>query len=130
VQQHVKIVAILHIVIGGLGILAGLVAMMFFGGLAHFVSFSNDEGGYVAGGILSLVGFFVMLVVLVISVPELIAGIGLLHYQQWARILTIVLSVLALPGFPLHTALGIYSLWVLLSNEGAALFDRRAVRAV
>jgi hypothetical protein len=32
--------------------------------------------------------------------------------------------VLELPAFPFHTALGVYGLWVLLSNEGAALFNR------
>src|SRR6185437_9393216 len=37
-QQHVKILAILHIVLSGLGILAGLAALLFFGGLAGFVS--------------------------------------------------------------------------------------------
>ncbi len=39
----------------------------------------------------------------------------------------IVLCVIELPGVPLHTAMGIYGLWILLSNEGAALFNRPGV---
>jgi hypothetical protein len=123
VQQHVKVLAILHIVLGGLGVMAALIAMAFFGGLAGLAGISDHaDGGMIAGGVLGLIGAVIMIVVLVISLPGLIAGIGLLSFQPWARILTIILSALELPGFPFHTALGIYGLWVLLSNEGTALF--------
>jgi hypothetical protein len=122
-QQHVKILAILHIVFGGLGVLAALIVMTVFGGLAGLAHLSDSgSDGVIAGGVLGLIGAVVTIVVLVISLPELIAGVGLLTFQPWARILTIVLSAIELPGFPFHTALGIYGLWVLLSNEGSALF--------
>jgi hypothetical protein len=78
------------------------------------------------GAVVGLIGAVIVGIVMVISLPGLIAGIGLLTFQPWARILTIVLSVIELPGFPFHTALGIYGLWALLSNEGAALFNRPA----
>lgn len=127
-QQHVKILAILNIVLGGLGVLAGLLAMLFFGGLASYVGMAeHGDDGIVAGGVLGLVGVIVMIVVLCVSLPSLIAGIGLLTFQPWARILTIVISALELPAFPIHTMLGIYGLWVLLSNEGTALFSQPAV---
>ena len=122
-QQHVKILAVLHIVFGGLGVLAALIVMAVFGGLAGLAHLSDSSSdGVIAGGVLGLIGAVVTIIVLVISLPELIAGVGLLTFQPWARILTIVLSVIELPGFPFHTALGIYGLWVLLSNEGSALF--------
>ncbi len=130
-QQHVKILAILHIVLGGLGVLAALIVMLVFGGIAAFLGLSEQAAG--AGDIASpwvgILGAIIMIVVLVISLPGLIAGIGLLSYQPWARILTIVLSAIELPAFPIHTALGIYGLWVLLSNEGTALFTRPAAPA-
>jgi hypothetical protein len=128
-QQHVKILAVLHIVFGGLGVLAGLIVMLFFGGLAHFVGMDQNAGDVASWG-LNWIGFIVMILIFVISLPELIAGVGLLSYQQWARILTIILSVFELPGFPFHTALGVYGFWVLLSNEGTALFDNRGGGAV
>jgi hypothetical protein len=122
-QQHVKILAVLHIIFGGLGVLAALIVMAVFGGLAGIAHFSDaSQDGVIAGGVLGLIGAVVTIVVLVISLPELIAGVGLLTFQPWARILTIVLSAIELPGFPFHTALGVYGLWVLLSNEGSALF--------
>jgi hypothetical protein len=124
-QQHIKILAILHIVFGGLGLFAALIVLLVFGGLAGIVHMSDaSPDGVLGGAIVGLIGAVIMGVVMVISLPGLIAGIGLLTFQPWARILTIVLSVIELPGFPFHTALGIYGLWALLSNEGAALFNR------
>ncbi|HML16241.1 MAG TPA: hypothetical protein VK419_04415 [Bryobacteraceae bacterium] len=125
-QQHVKILAVLHIVLGSLGVLAALVVMAIFGGLAGIVHFAdNTQDSMVGSAVLGIIGVVATVVVLVISLPGLIAGIGLLNFQPWARILTIIISAIELPGFPIHTALGIYGLWVLLSNEGAALFERQ-----
>jgi ABC-type glycerol-3-phosphate transport system permease component len=42
-----------------------------------------------------------------------LTGYALLTRQTWGRILAIVFAVLALFHFPLGTALGIYTLWVL-----------------
>jgi hypothetical protein len=123
-QQHVKILAVLHIVLGSLGILAGMIALAVLGGLATLANLGQSD--FAGGSVLGLIGVFAFLVLLCLSVPGLIAGIGLLTYQPWARILTIIISALELPAFPLHTALGIYGLWVLLSNEGAVLFSRPA----
>jgi hypothetical protein len=124
-QQHIKILAVLHIVFGGLGLFAALIVLMVFGGVAGIVHMSDTtQDGVLGGAVVGLIGAVIVGIVMVISLPGLIAGIGLLTFQPWARILTIVLSVIELPGFPFHTALGIYGLWVLLSNEGAALFDR------
>lgn len=45
------------------------------------------------------------------------AGWGLLQHASWARILTLVLGFLALLSIPFGTALGIYTIWVLLSSD-------------
>lgn len=128
-RQHVKILAVLHIVLGCLGVLAALVVLTIFGGLAALAGMSNHGGiggdEFPATPFFGILGAVIMVVILVVSLPGLIAGIGLLNFQPWARILTIIISALELPAFPFHTALGIYGLWVLLSNEGAALFDRQ-----
>ena len=55
----------------------------------------------------------------------LIAGVGLLKYRNWARILAIILGgfkVLNITAFPISTAVGIYTLVVLLSDESSTLF--------
>jgi hypothetical protein len=45
------------------------------------------------------------------------AGWGLLRRERWARVVTIVLGAIALIDVPLGTALGIYTLWVLLPER-------------
>lgn len=50
----------------------------------------------------------------------LLAGWGLLEGQPWARMLAIVLGFLNLLHIPFGTALGIYTLWVLLPAQSEA----------
>jgi ABC-type glycerol-3-phosphate transport system permease component len=54
-----------------------------------------------------------------------LTGYALMTRQPWGRILAIVFSIFALFHFPLGTALGIYTLWVLAprfsGDEYAAL---------
>ncbi len=51
------------------------------------------------------------------GVLGIVAGAGLLGRRPWARTMAIVFGCLALASFPLGTALGIYTLWVLGSSE-------------
>ena len=123
--DHVRILGILHVVYGMFGILAGIIVMLIFGGLAGLVSMADRSGdALIAVPILGGIGAFVFILLLVLSLPGIVAGFGLLQWQPWARILTIVLSALELMSVPLGTALGIYGLWVLLSPGGEQLFRR------
>jgi uncharacterized membrane protein (DUF2068 family) len=61
----------------------------------------------------------------------LLAGWGLLRREKWARILALVLAFVSLfTNIPFGTALGVYTLWVLLPSESereyAALSESRA----
>jgi hypothetical protein len=67
--------------------------------------------------------------VALLSLPRLIAGIGLLNRRSWARILTIIVSGVGLFDVPFGLALGIYGLWVTLNREGAAILDGHAQTA-
>ena len=61
---------------------------------------------------------------------HLLLAWGLSERQPWARILGIVVGFLALIRFPFGTALGIYTLWVLLPDSSAREYDEMAgVRA-
>jgi len=41
----------------------------------------------------------------------------LLQRQEWARIVTLVVGFIALLNLPFGTALGIYTIWVLLPTQ-------------
>jgi hypothetical protein len=52
------------------------------------------------------------------------AGWGLMERQPWARPLTLVLGFVSLINIPLGTALGIYTIWVLMSSEAGEEYQR------
>lgn len=128
---HVKALGILHIVFGSLGILLGLLALAFFGGLAALVGIKDSSPDALVGmGILGILGVAGFLVLLLLSLPGLIAGFGLMSFKPWARILTIVLSAIELLNVPFGTALGLYGFWVLLHPETEVLFGLRPSAAM
>jgi hypothetical protein len=129
-QTHVKVLAILHIVFGSLGVLIGLGVFAFFGGIAGLVHMDHDPDAAFVVPMMGMIGGFVLILLLALSIPGIIAGVGLLSYQPWARFLTIVLSILDLVSIPFGTALGIYGLWVLFTPEGARLFEQRATSSM
>jgi hypothetical protein len=57
-----------------------------------------------------------------LAIPGLVAGYGLLTWKSWGRILAIVVGILSLINFPLGTAVGIYTLWVLFQEEATDYF--------
>jgi hypothetical protein len=123
-QTHVRTLGILHIIFGSLGVLGGLAVFFFFGGIAGIVGITQtDRDALVAIPILGTIGVVVLVLALLLSLPGIIAGVGLLSYRPWARILMIVLSALHILNFPFGTALGVYGLWVLLSPEVTMMFQ-------
>ncbi len=122
-QQHVRILGYLNIIYGSIGVLIGLLVFLTLGGVAAFMSHIDPSlDAQTVGPILITVGTAVVVLLVAVSAPTIIAGIGLLGFRPWARILTIVLSALHLLSIPFGTALGVYGLWVLLSNRTEEMF--------
>jgi hypothetical protein len=123
-DTHVKVIAWIYLVLGGLGIIAGLLVWGILGGIGGIAGASGDRDVEMAGPILGGIGAIIFGVIAVMSLPSLAAGWGLLQMQEWARILAIILSALSLLGFPIGTIIGAYGLWVLLNKETAPLFSK------
>ena len=118
-NKHVKLLAAAYLVWGAMGLVALLIVLIFVlvgSGLAA----AEDAH---AGAILGSIGMVLVGITAVASLPNILAGYGLLQYRSWARILTIILSVVHLPAFPLGTALGAYGLWVLFQADVARRFE-------
>ena len=113
-QNHIRIASLLTLAAGVLGLIPGIITLLVAAGLTSFGPFGNNPGEMLlAGGIVG----FVALCILLLSLPAVIAGFGLLARKPWARPLTLVIAVFNLFAFPLGTMLGIYQLWVLAMNE-------------
>ena len=124
-EQHIRAVAILNIVYGGLGVLLALAILAIFGGVAGLVMADADPDAEFVAPMMGVIGAVVFLCVAIVSVPAVVAGIGLLSFRSWARILTIIVSVLHLFSIPFGTALGIYGMWVLFKDETTALLNSK-----
>jgi hypothetical protein len=117
-QQHVKILGWLFIIFSAFFVAVGFFILAVLGGVG--VLSGDREAMYISGA----VGVAVACILLILSVPGIVAGLGLFKYQQWARILAIILGALHLLSFPLGTALGIYTFWVLFNAQTILLFER------
>lgn len=117
--QHVRLLAIFWIVFSALRLLGGGARIA----SARFIQGFGDRwlDGWMVGWpireilppMLAFSGAWTVLA----AMAGLAAGAGLLERQSWARVLAMVLAFFALFSPPLGTALGIYTLWVLLGTK-------------
>jgi hypothetical protein len=119
-KKHVTAVGAIHIGFGILGLIAAFIVLVVLIGSGLLVL--SIEGDELPLTILASVAVFVTIFLAILSVPELIGGLGILNYKNWARYLVIVVSVLNLFNIPVGTAVGIYSIWVLMQDETETLF--------
>lgn len=120
---HVKVLAVLYLVMSGIGLLFALLIFFALGTAASIVGMSaSPQDAAIAVPILGVTGAALSALLLVLALPGLVTGWGLLKLRPWARILGIVLAVISLLNFPIGTAIGIYGLWVLLTKETERLF--------
>jgi hypothetical protein len=117
-DKHINIIGILWIAYGAIGIFVAFIAFWILIG----ISFIPDIG-YEAPAILRGVGIGIGLFLTILSIPEIVAGYGLLKGREWGRILVLVLSFLNLISFPLGTSLGIYSFIILVKEESIKHFQ-------
>jgi hypothetical protein len=117
VREHVRLVGILWMAYSALhavgGVVVIIVAQVIFGRVIHIPNGPPPEVTVWLRPILSFVGWLL----LVKAAAGLIAGWGLLQRQDWARTVALVVSFVALLNVPIGTALGIYTLWVLLPAQ-------------
>lgn len=121
-EQHVKILSVLFVLFGIIGIVAAVAIFVFGAGAVGSILVSDTSGEARAASAM-IGGCFSILAILMaaLAIPSIIAGWGLSERKSWARILTIVLGVLALPHMPVGTALGIYAIIVMFNDETKTL---------
>ena len=114
---HLKVTAVLFIVMGAVLICLALLMSLVFSVLGGIIGASGDEDAGVAIAILGLSGITLTIFLLVMAVPYIVCGWGLWKRRRWARIVGIVLAALALTKFPIGTAFGVYALIILFKGE-------------
>jgi hypothetical protein len=109
IAGHVRLLGIFWIAISTFRILPGLILGAIFGATDDFPPGAPE---------------FVHQIVMVVAVLlflggafGIMTGIGLLNRAPWARMMAIILGCIGLVDMPFGTALGAYTLWVLLPAE-------------
>jgi len=115
-ETHVKLLGTFYIIIGVLGLVAAAILFTILVG-AGLISGDGE-----ALAVTTIVGASLGGLLGLISLPGIICGIGLLQRRYWARVLVLVLGCINLFNFPLGTALGIYTFWVLVHRDVEPIF--------
>jgi len=113
VAQHVNTLGVLWIIYGVLTGIGGLV--MFLVANAFFGPWMQGQETPMPPFVRPMIGFIGTLLIIT-ALVRLLAGWSLYSKQSWGRILALILGFLSLIDFPFGTAIGIYTIWVLLSH--------------
>jgi len=128
VARHLRTLGVLWIALSALHLLrgaAGLVGAR-VAGIVGQAWFDDASSGWPVGHVVPTLLTFVGAASLLLAAAGFAAGWGLLERRPWARTLSLILAFIALLNPILGTALGIYTLWVLLPSDAEAEWRRRA----
>jgi len=127
---HVKVLGGIYIALSSIGLLFALFLGLAVGTASRIVGVAADPNdAAIAIPILGIAGTALVVFLVVVCLPGLIAGVGLLKGRPWARILGIIVAILNLFHIPFGTVVGIYGLWVLFNKDTEQLFSGAAGRA-
>jgi len=112
VAEHIRLVGILWLALSALNAVGGVLLFIVANTLILYLPAMGAPSETTAW--LHPLLTSIAILVLAKAVVGFLAGWGLLQRESWARMLALVLAFLALFHIPFGTALGIYTLWVLL----------------
>ena len=112
-ESHRRILGILYIVSGIMNLVAMLLLSLLFSILFPFI-FENAhiDDQWVMVWVLPIIRTIAVIIILLIAIPSLLGGWGMLTNKSWAMTLLLILGCLKLFSFPFGTAIGIYTIWV------------------
>ncbi|MBV9295872.1 MAG: zinc ribbon domain-containing protein [Acidobacteriaceae bacterium] len=119
---HMRLLAILWLALSAFRLLPGIFLIVFFGHARDFLP--PDVPGFVP----SMLQGIGMMLLIGAGIGIAIAW-GLLERQPWARMLAIIFGCFSLLDMPFGTALGVYTLWVLLPAKSEEEYRQMAKAA-
>lgn len=129
-REHIRILGILNMAMGAMIALVGVVVFLVTGSVAGLIAASvegDPHDAAILAQIIAGAGIGIALFFWILSLPSIVGGWGLLNFRPWSRLLMVVVSVLHLFHIPFGTALGVYGLWVLFSDDARRLLGNRTV---
>jgi hypothetical protein len=122
VQGHLHLLGILWLAISAFNTIGGVIlyviANTLFAHLHEMGAPPQTPAGFLRS-LLSVIG----ILILAKAACGFIAGWGLLQREPWARVIALVLGFISLFNIPFGTAVGVYTLWVLLPAQSQQEYD-------
>lgn len=122
IAGHIRLLGILWIALSAFRLIPALVLLFIANPGLHV--FPPDVPDFVPT-LLQVIGVGL----LVAAGIGILTGWGLLERSPWARMLAIVLGCVSLLDMPFGTALGVYTLWVLLPAKSEEEYRQRELAA-
>ena len=126
VQSHIQLLGILWFAISALNAVGGLVLFVLGNTLFPHLREMKDMPPDVPVGFLTALFTTLGILVLAKAACGFIAGWGLMKRDSWARIVALVLAFISLFNIPFGTAIGVYTMWVLLPGQSQQEYDALA----
>lgn len=125
VQSNLHLLGILWLAISAFNTIGGVVLLVIANTLfAHIHQMGVPEAPTAfVRPLLSVIGVFI----LGKAAAGFIAGWGLMQREPWARVIALVLGFISLFNIPFGTAVGVYTLWVLLPAQSEEEYDSLAM---
>jgi hypothetical protein len=123
--SHVDFVGVLFIVWGLLTTLVGISTLALGAAAVALMTSASRDGGSsgFAAGLTAVVFTTLAIIAILWGSAHVIVGVPLRRRRPWARMLALALGSVDLLLLPYGTALGVYTLWVLLNEKGKAMFQ-------
>jgi len=124
VKRHADFLGVLYLAWGAIFTLVGIAGSALAAG-ALAIAWDTGPvrvGSDLAAGLTAFTLGVIAVLALLWGVLHLWLGASLRRYTYWARLLALGLALINLVLFPFGTALGAYACWVLLNEEGRALY--------
>jgi hypothetical protein len=122
VQEHVHLLGILWLAISAMNTIGAVILFIIANTLLahlHEMGAPPEAPTGFLRPLLSAVAIFI----LAKAACGFIAGWGLLQREPWARVIALVLGFISLFNIPFGTAVGVYTMWVLLPGQSLEEYD-------
>jgi hypothetical protein len=116
-DTHKKVLGIIYIITSVLMIIIALAIRMVMEVIFEFAFADDPEFRRIPDFVLSLITIIPIVIIMVSSIPTLIAGIGLVTRQSWATLFALIMGCLKLISVPIGTAIGIYAIWIYSEEQ-------------
>lgn len=101
-----------------------LIEGLLLAAVSFLFSYSFSTLTAVGWGEWSFLSWGLFFIVSIITILLFLAAWGLWQKREWGRVVAAVAGIIGILGFPLGTAVGILSIWLLLMEKNAGKYFR------